>query len=255
MPESIDLSIVIPAYQEAEVIESTLETLASYLKQHRMGVVEVVVVVADSPDGTADLARSKAKLFSSLRVIEAGSRVGKGRDVRIGIFESKGRYRVFMDADLATPIHHLEDVERIMSIGSEVGIAVRDLLVIHDGLSRKVMSKCANLAAQFLAVPGIKDTQCGFKVFEANAAEAIFGRQTMLKWSFDMEILAIARQLGYKIETFDAPDWHDPKEVGLVGDSQLQIVLKGFFDPFRIRLNIWQGKYKKPHYIHTQKVD
>jgi dolichyl-phosphate beta-glucosyltransferase len=250
MSKHIDLSIIIPAYQEAEVIESTLDTLADYLKNHNMGTVEVVVVVADSPDGTSALARSKAKHFTSLRVIEAGTRVGKGRDVRIGIYEATGRYKLFMDADLATPIHHLDDAARVMAGGASVGIAVRDLLIIHDSLSRKFMSKGANLAAQILAVPGIKDTQCGFKLFETEAAEAIFSRQTMLKWSFDMEILAIARQLGYKIETFDAPDWHDPKEVGLVGDSQLQIVLKGFMDPFRIRLNIWQGRYRKPSFFY-----
>ena len=253
MSKAVDLSIIIPAYQEAQIIESTLDTLAGYLKTHDIGNVEVIVVVADSPDGTASLATGKAKLFDSLRVIEVGSRVGKGRDVRIGIYEAKGRYKLFMDADLATPIDHLDDATRIIAGGASVGIAVRDLLIIHDSFSRKIMSKCANLAAQVLAVPGIKDTQCGFKFFSAEAAEAIFSRQTMLKWSFDMEILAIARQLGYKIETFEAPDWHDPKEVGLVGDSQLQIVLKGFMDPFRIRLNIWQGKYKKPSFKYTSR--
>ena len=210
MTEIPDLSIVIPAYQEAEVIESTLDRLAQYLNHHPMGSVEVVVVVADSPDGTADLARAKADLFTSLRVVGPGSRVGKGRDVRYGMFEATGRYRLFMDADLATPIHHLSDAKKVMDAGQPIGIAVRDLLVIHDKFSRKIMSKCANLAAQILAVPGIKDTQCGFKIFEAEAAIAIFSRQTMLKWSFDMEILAIAKQLHYPIATFDAPDWHDP---------------------------------------------
>jgi dolichyl-phosphate beta-glucosyltransferase len=244
-----DLSIVIPAFQEAEVIEATLDSLATYLNTHDMGVVEVLVVVADSPDGTAKLARGKASKFKSFRLIEPGSRVGKGRDVRIGMLSAAGKYRLFMDADLATPLHHLADAQCIIEQGSAVGIAVRDLFSIHDKLSRKIMSKGANYAAQILAVPHIKDTQCGFKLFDAEATVAIFGRQTMLKWSFDMELLAIAHQLGYKIETFEAPDWHDPKEVGLVGDSQLQIVLKGFFDPFKIRLNIWQGKYRYPTYI------
>lgn len=250
-----DLSIIIPAYQEANIIESSLDALADYLADHDLGTVEVVVVVADSPDGTAKLATAKAQMFKSLKVVEPGARVGKGRDVRYGIFESTGRYKLFMDADLATPLRHLEDAKRIIGMNAPVGIAVRDLLVIHKDFSRKFMSKCANLAAQILAVWGIKDTQCGFKIFRSDAATEIFSRQTMLKWSFDMEVLAIAKHLGYSIETFDVPDWHDPKVVGLVGDSQLQIVLKGFFDPFQIRFNIWSGKYRKPNYQHIRFED
>lgn len=238
---------------EAKVIVDTLQELAAYLKEHDdLGTVEVIVVTANSPDGTARLAESQAKLFDRFRLIHAGPRVGKGRDVRLGMFESTGRYRLFMDADLATPLHHLEDVKAFMERKGQVGIAVRDLFIIHNGLMRKLMSKTVNIAAQILVVPGIKDTQCGFKVFDAEAAEAIFSRISFLKWSFDLEVLAIARKLGYKIEFFEANDWSDPKEPdsGLSGDSQLGIVLNGFLDPFRMRIGIWTGKYKKPSYVH-----
>lgn len=255
MPSSPDLSIIIPAYQEASIIESTLDSLAQYLKQRPFGKVEVIVVVADSPDGTAALARNKTALFDNLRVLNAGERVGKGRDVRFGMYEAKGRYKLFMDADLATPLHHLEDVRTIMNQNALVGIAVRDLLIIHKDVSRKLMSKLANLAAQMLAVPGIKDTQCGFKVFRSDVAEELFGRQTMLKWSFDMEVLAIARYLSYPIDCFEIPDWHDPKPQGLAGDSQIQIVLKGFLDPLKIRRNIWLGRYERPSYKHISLLE
>lgn len=253
MPEvEIDLSIIIPAYMEAGMIAGSLTDLAAFLKTRNYGEVEVLVVVADSSDGTAKIAESQAGLFRRFSVIHAGPRVGKGRDVRLGIFEAKGRYRVFMDADLATPLVHLDDVKRLMDANGEVGIAVRNLFTIHKGLMRKIMSKSANIAAQLLAVPGIKDTQCGFKVFRADVAEALFGRLTMLEWSFDMEILAIARQLGYKIQYFESPDWHDPKEASesLVGDSHIKIVLKGVLDPFKIRLNIWTGRYRQASYTH-----
>ena len=248
----IDLSIIIPAYMEAELIADALATLADYLNHHDYGNVEVLVVVADSPDGTIKVAESQAKLFKHFRVIHAGPRVGKGRDVRLGIYESKGRYKMFMDADLATPLHHLEDVKALMDRGAKIGIAVRDLLVIHKGIARKIMSETANIAAQILVVPGIKDTQCGFKVFEAEAAKQIFSRMTMLQWSFDMEILAIARQLHYHIDFIETPDWKDPKAAGagLVGDSQINVVLNGFLDPFKMRLGIWTGRYKQPHYVH-----
>lgn len=241
---------------EAANIGDSLDRLAAWLSDHDYGAVEVLVVVADSTDGTAQIAESKTRLFRELRVIHAGPRVGKGRDVRLGIFEAHGRYRMFMDADLATPLHHLDDVKAFMDRGGKVAIAVRDLLVIHKTFVRKLMSTLANIAARTLVVGGIKDTQCGFKVFEAKAAEQIFGRMTMLQWSFDMEVLAIAKKLGYKIELIEAPDWRDPKAAGagLVGDSQIMVALKGFMDPFKIRWNIIAGKYRRPNYTHNRSI-
>ncbi len=250
--EKIDLSIVIPAYMEAGGLADSLSRLAEYLRSHDYGTVEVLVVVADSPDGTANIAASQARLFENFRVVHAGPRVGKGRDVRLGMFEARGRYRLFMDADLATPLKYLDDVKAFMDRGGQIAIAVRDLFVIHHGLMRKIMSKTANLAAQLLVVPGIKDTQCGFKVFEADICEDVFGCMTMLQWSFDMEILAVARLRGYRVEYIQALGWKDPKVAGagLVGDSMVKVVLKGFLDPFKMRLNIWTGKYNAPSYKH-----
>ena len=250
----VDLSIIIPAYMEAPRIADALAELAAFLDTRDFGNVEVLVVTAESPDGTANIARSKAKLFKNFRLIEAGPRVGKGRDVRLGVYEARGRYKLFMDADLATPLAHLDDVKAFMDRGGKVGIAVRDLFSIHKSILRKVMSKSANIAAQLLVVPGIKDTQCGFKVFESATADDIFSRMTMLQWSFDMEILAIARQLDYRIEFIETPDWKDPKEkgAGLVGDSLLKIAFNGFLDPFKIRLNIWLGRYTQPTYVHKR---
>jgi dolichyl-phosphate beta-glucosyltransferase len=249
---AIDLSIILPAYMEAAGIAQTLERLAQFLATRDYGTVEVLVVVADSPDGTATIAQSRAKLFEYFRIIHAGPRAGKGRDVRLGIFEAQGRYRVFMDADLATPLVHLDDVKRLMDSGGSVGIAVRDLLKIHKGFLRKFMSGFGNIVAQVVLLPGIKDTQCGFKAFESTAAEAIFSRQTMLGWSFDAEVLKIARTLGYTIETFEAPDWRDPKAegMGLVGDSPLGAAVRTFRDLFIVRWNVTAGRYRKPNYTH-----
>jgi dolichyl-phosphate beta-glucosyltransferase len=253
MPETdVDLSIIIPAFMEAANIAGSLQKLAAWLKDHDYGEVEVMVVTADSPDGTARIAESQSKLFKRFRVVHAGPRVGKGRDVRLGMFEARGRYRLFMDADLATPLRHLDDVKAFMDRDGQVAIAVRDLFRIHKGLMRKLMSKTVNLAAQVVVVPGIKDTQCGFKVFRADTAEAVFSRMTLLKWSFDLEILAIARQLHYKIEYIQAPDWKDPKAEGqgLVGDSQIKLILDEMADPFKIKFGIWSGRYRKPNYAH-----
>lgn len=251
-PPQIDLSIIIPAYMEADRISDVLSELADFLHSRDYGVVEVLIVTADSPDGTAEIVRAQAGKFEHFRIINAGPRVGKGRDVRLGIFEAKGKYRMFMDADLATPLIHLDDVKIFMMNEGKIAIAVRDLLSIHKGLLRKIMSKAANIAAQIMVVPGIKDTQCGFKVFEAEVALEIFSRLTKLQWSFDMEVLAIARQLGYPIGFIQVPDWSDPKDhgEGLSGDSIVKVALGGFMDPFMIRLNIIIGRYRKSNYVH-----
>ncbi len=233
---------------EAAGIAGVLQELASFLKSRDYGAVEVLVVVADSPDGTARIAESQSKLFERFRVIKSGPRKGKGFQVRIGMFEAHGKYRIFMDADLATPLIHLDEVYAATRQGAKVVIAVRSLWQIHKGLMRKVMSSFGNIFIQVLILPGIKDSQCGFKAFEAEACEAVFSRQTMLGWSFDAEILLVARKLGYKITTIEAPDWSDPKSAvkGLVGDSPLKAAVKTFMDTVVIRLNAWSGRYAKP---------
>ncbi len=245
----IDLSIIIPAYKEGPVLGENLRELAAFLKTRDYGAVEIVVMMqSDDTSGDIESARASSNLFNHFRLINLGKRAGKGGAVRAGMFAAHGRYRLFMDADLATPIVHLDDVYRLMQQNAEAGIAVRDLFKIHKGILRKLMSKASNIAAQILLLPGIKDSQCGFKVFRADVAEAVFGRQTMLSWSFDMEVLALCKYLGYQVQTFEAPDWKDPKPVGLVGDSMFKVILTGFMDPFKIRWRLLTGGYKQKTY-------
>jgi dolichyl-phosphate beta-glucosyltransferase len=253
-PTDIDLSIIVPAYREAEKIGDSLEQLAAFLATRDYGSVEVVIVTADAADGTAEIAQSKAGLFQNFHQVRPGPRVGKGRDVRLGMLEALGSRRVFMDADLSTPLKHLDDVKRLMDDGNQVVIAVRDLFQIHKGLLRRVISKGGNLFIELLILPGVKDTQCGFKAFSAEAAGAIFSRQTMLGWSFDAEILLIARKLGYKIAAFNAPDWHDtkPPGAGLTGDSPLKSALRTLLDVVVIRWKAWTGVYKHPFFYHRR---
>ena len=246
----IDLSIVIPAYKEAETVGESLERLAAFLAERpNYGEVEVIVV-SDGDSTSGEAAETKKHLFKHLNVIYPGRRLGKGGGVRRGILAAKGRYRLFMDADLATPLRHLDDVKRLMDEGAPVIIAVRNLWRIHKTFSRKLVSKVANLVVQVVVLPGIRDSQCGFKAFSAEAAESIFRRQRMTSWSFDVEILAIAKSLGYKIYYFNAPDWHDPKADtgGLSGESALKIAVKQATDPLKVRWNLWRGADRHPHY-------
>jgi dolichyl-phosphate beta-glucosyltransferase len=249
--DTIDLSIIIPAHKEAGRIPEKLAELADWLDSHDYGTIEILVV-ANCTEGTADAARTQANRFKHFRVIDEKTRLGKGGAVRLGMFEARGRYRLFMDADLATPLSHLDDVHRFMQQGSKVAIAVRDLVKIHKGLVRKIITKTANVVVQVLVLPGIKDSQCGFKLFEGHAAEQIFSRQTLTSWSFDVEVLAIARYLGYKIDTFTANDWKEPKPEsgGLTGDSPLKVAIQQAKDPLIVRLNLWRGVYKQPKFEH-----
>lgn len=250
----IDLSIIIPAYQEAGTIEHNLTILGDYLKSHHLGEVEVLVMT-QSDDDTAAAAQHEAKDFQHFRVISLGQRTGKGAAVRAGMFEATGRYKLFMDADLATPLHHLDNVYDLMQRNGQVGIAVRSISRTHRGL-RKLISEGGNLLTQLLIIPGIKDTQCGFKVFESGVASAIFSRQTIVGWAFDMEILLIARKLGYRIDTFPADDWHDPKASGLVGDSAFKAALGSLRDIVIIRWKSLQGEYRHPSFVyHAVKKD
>lgn len=246
--KTADLSIILPAYMEAVRIERTLQDLAAFLVTRDYGNVEVIVVTAESQDQTLSLAQAQAGLFENFTVINPGVKRGKGRDVRAGILAATGRYRVFMDADLATPLHHLDEVWDLANHGVKVGIGVRRLKSIHTEPIRRFVSTVGNVLAQVVLLPGITDTQCGFKFFEAGAAEAIFSRMTILGWGFDLEILAIARKLGYAIKTIAVPDWHDPKssDEGFVGDSAAGAALKVFKDLFTIRYNITLGRYKSP---------
>lgn len=241
---SIDLTIVVPAYHESDRIEQSLKDLSIAIQKYLdPKSTEVIVVSADNNDPTADLAQKNSKLFKHFSVIRPGARVGKGRDVRLGILAGKGKYRMFMDADMATPLHHLDQVKAFMESSGDIGIGIRPLASIHTGF-RKVVSEIGNVLVQNLLTPGISDSQCGFKVFKADVAEIIFPRLTIMGWGFDMELLTIARIHKYKIDTMTIPDWHDPKEEGLTGDSSLMVTFNTGIELLKILSGRWTGKYK-----------
>lgn len=244
------LSLIVPAYQEAGRIGKTLDELASFLQSHKYDDTEVVVVVADSPDGTAGIARAKATQFSQLRVVDAGPKVGKGRDVRTGMMEARGEYKLFMDADLATPLHHVQEVRGLMEKRIPVIIAVRDLTSSHTGF-RKLVSSLGNWLIQLVLLPGISDTQCGFKAFSAEAADELFRRQTIMGWGFDMEILAIARMRGYEIAQIKAPDWSD-KPNGTFEDKVGSAAVETLGELLTILWRKFMGRYRHKNFTNGE---
>lgn len=202
-------------------------------------------MVASGTDDTAEVARSKSKEFKQFSVLEHKERVEKGRAVRFGMIGAHGRYRLFMDADLSTPLEHLDEVVAATKLSADVIIGIRHLTTTHKGI-RKFISQFGNLLVQTLLLPGIPDSQCGFKCFQAETAEQIFSRQRIPGWGFDMEALKLARKFGYQIVSVIIDDWKDPKAVGLTGDSSVKVALQVFGDLLKIRMNLLFGRYRKP---------
>lgn len=253
---NLDLSIIIPTYKEETRIGKTLEELAKFIDGSKYKI-EVLVVDAGSPDQTRDVAISKAKLFKHFRFVDAGPKPPrkaiKGKQVRTGVFEAKGQYVMFMDADLATPLKYLQQVFATMDADQPVAICVRNLQESHKGL-RKLISGTGNFLVQMLLLPGIKDTQCGFKAFKSDAAREIFGRQTILGWGFDMEVLAVARKLGYDIELIDVPDWKDvTKGSKISGSPAIQAAMQTFGDLLNIKWGMMTGRYRKASFHYHAK--
>lgn len=236
-----DLSVVVPAYAESALIVSSLRALADHVGARPAGSIEVVVVVADGGDDTLELARQCAPWFERYRVIDAEARGGKGRDVRLGMLAARGRYRMFMDADLATPLHHLDELAAYMAADADIVIGVRNLWHVHEELRRRLVTSGGNLLVRMLLLPGLRDTQCGFKMFRAEVCEALFGRASIDGWGFDLEVLAAARRHGYAIETLHIDDWSDPKPsaLGLAGEQVGSAAREVFGDLLRLRLDLW----------------
>ena len=249
MHKKIKYSIVIPAYSEAILIEESLNKVATYLKKDpsRYESTELIVVAADSNDNTSELAAAQSKLFSHFSLVKPGKKVGKGRDVRAGVLAAKGDYILFMDADLATPVRHIYSAfDLLEESGADLLIADRPLNKIHNTRSRRIKSVLSNLLIRFLATPGIKDTQCGFKAFKRDAAIKVFEPLETLAWGFDIEILVRARANNYKIVTLRINDWFDPKEdkMGLVGESNLHALISTLNELFLISFRRISGHYR-----------
>lgn len=243
-----NLSIIIPAYNEAVVIESTLTKLSEYINKNKasLGKVEVVVV-ASGTDETAALAKKHSSDFDNLKVIDPGHKRGKGLSVRIGFDGAQGDLQIFMDADLATPLHHIEKTVELLSGDSDVVVGVRRLSKIHPGRLRTLFSLGSNLITRLLLFPTIRDTQCGYKGFKKEAASKVFSRQRLNGWGFDVEMLQLAKENKLKITQQKVYDWREEREEGLRGDGLMGAGFKTLADVILVRVESW-GRFANRHY-------
>ena len=221
--KELELSVVIPAYNEAARITLTLIRTLDYLRDHHPDS-EVLVVDDGSADDTATLVEGLAAREPRLSLIRLAENRGKGAAVRAGMGAAKGRYWLFMDADLATPIEELDKLLGYAQRGADVVIGSRGLaqsdIRTRQPRPRELMGRTFNLLVRSLLLGGFMDTQCGFKLFSHQAGAEIFARQTTDGFAFDVEILMLARDLGYRIREVPVVWRHAPNsKVSPVTDS------------------------------------
>ncbi|HEV7465515.1 MAG TPA: dolichyl-phosphate beta-glucosyltransferase [Candidatus Dormibacteraeota bacterium] len=195
------LSLVVPSYNEAERLPPSLARMREHLDASGEEY-EVIVVDDGSSDGTAATAEHAAETWPQLRVLRLQRNQGKGAATRAGMLAARGAHRAFSDADLSTPLEELARLRFHLEGDCQVAIASRAgdaQIVVHQALRRELMGKTYNRLLQLLVLPGIRDSQCGFKVFTAAAAEACFGPLQTLRFGFDAEVLLRARRHGWRI--------------------------------------------------------
>ena len=234
------LSIVIPTYNEEARIKQTLFTLLDYARQQDYSY-EIIVADDGSQDSTTDLVESVANEHPCVRLVKLEHR-GKGWAVKNGILQAEGRYRFIADADLSMPVDNLERFIPTAMKDFDIAIGSREVPGSHrfrEPLARHLMGRTFNWVVRLFAVKGLRDTQCGFKCFQAQTAELLFPLQTSNGFGFDVEILFIAQRKGLRINEVPI-DWHyhQGSKVKPIRDSILMLK-----DLVTVRLNAFWGMY------------
>ena len=235
------LSVIIPAYNEAERIPLTLIDVDKHLSQAKYPY-EILVVNDGSTDDTALVVERFSKMIPGLRSTGYQVNRGKGGAVRFGMLEAIGRYRLLMDADNSTSVDHFDKMIPYFEEGYDVVICSRadknSKLTPAQGILRRTLGKIGNLIIQILVLPGIWDTQCGFKAFSEAAAERIFPLQRITGWGFDVEILGLAKNLGYRIKQIPVI-WVNDTASRVKASAYISTLI----ETLRIRLWLWRDVY------------
>lgn len=237
------LSVIIPAHNEENRLPNTLEQVFDFLDKQPF-TSEVIVVENGSSDKTLEVARQFTERHASLRVIQSDR--GKGAAVRKGMLEARGEYRFMCDADLSMPVNEIARFIPPAIEKTDIAIASREAqgaVRYNEPLHRHLGGRAINFIIQLFILPGLNDTQCGFKCFTAQVAEDIFSLQILTGWSFDIELLYLARRHGYSIHEVPI-DWihHPETKVSAVRDA-----IRMIQDIFLIRSNARRGRYNGAH--------
>jgi glycosyltransferase involved in cell wall biosynthesis len=251
------LSIVVPAYNEAARLPRSLDEIERYIDERQVRT-ELIVADDGSTDATAVIARERWRDVRWRRVLALPHR-GKAATVRAGILAANGEYVLFTDADLSTPIGYADTLLARLRDGADVAIGSRQGIAatrVGEPLYRHLMGRVFNALVRLLAVPGIDDTQCGFKAFRRDAAHDLFRRALLHSGDrevrgphvtgFDVEILFLARHCGYRVD--EVPVYWEH-----VAGSKVRPLHDSFrmlADVVRVRWNAARGRYGPPAVGH-----
>jgi dolichyl-phosphate beta-glucosyltransferase len=241
------LSLVIPAYKEADRLPATLQRIEEHRRSWNFPS-EIIIVVEPSEDNTLALAEKAAKTASRYLVLTHHERRGKGFAVRSGVLRAKGSFIFFTDADLSTPLEDLDSSLRRFTKDRTIDVIVGNRqhpethILLHQNHSRELMGKVFNRIAQKMTGLNIRDTQCGFKGFRHRAANEIFGRQRIDGFSFDVEVLLLAQEMGFSMVEVPVHWTNSPtSRVRVLHDSVGMLC-----DLFRIRRLVKRTMYEFP---------
>lgn len=236
------LSVVIPAYNETKRLPKTLAKTATFLAKQPY-TSEIIVVDDGSTDGLGLYLQTMRASLPNLKIITHVKNKGKGLSVKDGMLAATGTYRLFMDADGSTAITELKKLLKVMP-ECDIAIGSRHLergsIKTSRTLQRRILSRGSNWLIRLFAVPGIRDTQCGFKLFSAEATKKIFPKQTESRWLFDVELLVIARAQGFKVKEV-AVDWYDDENSTMRAGRAAARSLR---DLWRINQRLRAGEYR-----------
>lgn len=239
-PSGIDVSVVIPAYNEAQRLPESLTKLRSYLARHECSH-EVIVVDDGSTDDTAQIVADWHARWPAVRLLRC-AHLGKGGAVRAGMLAARGTFIALADADFSMPAEEF-DRFTVTALGDDdIAIGSREApgaRRIGEPAYRHIMGRVFNAVVRLLLLPGIQDSQCGFKCLHRAVATELCARQTVTGWGFDAELLYIARLRGYRVREVPITWYYMPgSQVHAVRDT-----LTMLRDVLTIRLNGLRGRY------------
>lgn len=240
----MDISVIVPAFDEASRISTTLQKMHTYL--HRsFRDYEIIVVDDGSTDATRSIVENLTQSIGSLRLIHLSPpNVGKGHAIKRGVLSSRGNLVLLSDADLSTPLQEVEKLMTFMKRGYDIAIGSRGLsasdIRVRQPWYREGMGKIFNFIVRLLVTNSIADTQCGFKLFKGDVARTLFKMNRITGFSFDVEILFLAERNGYTIQEVPVQWFHAP-------DSKVRLIRDPFFmliDLIKIRMFWLLKRYK-----------
>jgi dolichyl-phosphate beta-glucosyltransferase len=246
---TLDLSIVIPAYNEESRLPKTLDCIFSYL-QSRPYRAEIIVVDDGSSDRTSEIVNARRQKDSGLRLVSNAGNRGKGFSVRHGMLEARGEIALFTDADLSTPIEEADKLLAALKEGkfdAAIGSRAMDrsLIEVHQSLIREQAGIFFNRLVRWIMGIGFSDTQCGFKAFRRERTRIIFEQQRVERFGFDPEILFLAKRNGLRVAEVPVRWSHDSAtKVNVAADG-----IRMFWELLWVRWNAARGCYPRARQI------